>query len=246
MPPAVSPKRRHAMEPISYDELMSNAGMSGFVSFLEHPSPVQAAPALEMEAGAMAGTASAAAAIPQAYPSRPADDGTDEERPTDDKRRSSVPLGPSAVPLAHTQAGMPVAPGRKERIRKATVVEDGHSLAEQAVYEVLWQAASPLNDLTDADRTIRIGYHRLAQMTRLSWVSVKANLRTLERKLAIEVTGSENSATRECKCYLVYSRSTILERRKQAGLEWVRRTRGVELLTEAAIAFERPGPKPVA
>ena len=29
----------------------------------------------------------------------------------------------------------------------------------------------------DADRTIRIGYHRLAQMTRLSWVSVKANLR---------------------------------------------------------------------
>ena len=227
------------MEPISYDELMSNAGMSGFVSFLEHPSPVQAAPALEMEAGAMAGTASAAAAIPQAYPSRPADDGTDEERPTDDKRRSSVPLGPSAVPLA-------LPPGRKERIRKATVVEDGHSLAEQAVYEVLWQAASPLNDLTDANRTIRIGYHRLAQMTRLSWVSVKANLRTLERKLAIEVTGSENSATREGKCYLVYSRSTILERRKQAGLEWVRRTRGVELLTEAAIAFERPGPKPVA
>ena len=126
------------------------------------------------------------------------------------------------------------------------MAEDGHSLAEQAVYEVLWQAASPVNDLADADRTIRIGYHRLAQMTRLSWVSVKANLRTLERKLAIEVTGSENSATREGKCYLVYSRSSILARRKQAGLEWVRRTRGVELLSQAAIAMGRPGPKPVA
>ena len=38
MPPAVSSKKRRAMELISYDELMSNAGMSGFVSFLEHPS----------------------------------------------------------------------------------------------------------------------------------------------------------------------------------------------------------------
>jgi hypothetical protein len=223
LPPAVTQKRRHPMEPISYDELMSNAGMSGFVSFLEHPSPVQATQTLEVEAGALAGTVSATAAIPQPYPRRPADD----------EKRS-----PAARP--------PALPGRQGRIRKATMAEDGHSLAEQAVYEVLWQAASPVGDLADADRTIRIGYHRLAQMTRLSWVSVKANLRTLERKLAIEVTGSENSATREGKCYLVYSRSSILERRKQAGLEWVRRTRGVELLSQATIALGRPGPKPVA
>jgi hypothetical protein len=189
------------MEPISYDELMSNAGMSGFVSFLEHPSPLQPIDTPEVDAGAMAGAVGATAAIP---------------------------------------------PARQGRIRRATMVEDGHSLAEQAVYEVLWQAASPAGDLADADRTIRIGYHRLAQMTRLSWVSVKTNLRTLERKLAIQVTGSENSATREGKCYLVYSRSSILERRKRAGLEWVRRTRGVELLSQATIALGRPGPKPVA
>ena len=201
MPPAVTQKRRHPMEPISYDELMSNAGMSGFVSFLEHPSPAPAAQTLAMEVEAVAGPVDATAAISQR---------------------------------------------RQGRIRKATMAEDGHSLAEQAVYEVLWQAASPVGDLADADRTIRIGYHRLAQMTRLSWVSVKANLRTLEKKLAIEVTGSENSATREGKCYLVYSRSSILVRRKQAGLEWVRRTRGVELLSQSAIALGRPGPKPVA
>jgi hypothetical protein len=211
------------MEPITYDELMSNAGMSGFVSFLEHPSAAPATPALAREAEAVAGTVGATAAIPQQYPRRPADD----------EKRS-----PAARP--------PALPGRQGRIRRATLVEDGHSLAEQAVYEVLWQAASPAGDVADADRTIRIGYHRLAQMTRLSWVSVKANLRTLERKLAIEVTGSENSATREGKCYLVYSRSSILERRKQAGLEWVRRTRGVELLSQAAITLGRPGPKPVA
>ena len=240
MPPAVT-KKRHPMEPISYDELMSNAGMSGFVSFLEHPGPVQAKQGLEMETGAKAGAVGAIAAIPQPYPSLP---GRTDDRfsssvslpgshLTDDEKRSSVPLG--SFPQS-----------RQGRIRRATMVEDGHSLAEQAVYEVLWQAASPVSDVADANRTIRIGYHRLAQMTRLSWVSVKSNLRTLERKLAIEVTGSENSATREGKCYLVYSRTSILERRKRAGLEWVRRNRGVELLSQATIALGRPGPKPVA
>lgn len=110
------------------------------------------------------------------------------------------------------------------------MVEDGHSLAEQAVYEALWKAALPVDEPASEDRTVRIGYHRLAQMTRLSWVSVKNNLRSLEKKLAIEVTGCENSATRQGKCYRVYSRSAILERREKDGLVWVRRSRGVELL----------------
>lgn len=218
------------MEPITYDELMSNAGMSGFVSFLEHPSPAQATQALAIETEAVAGTLGATTAIPQPYQGGPAP-----------HQGAPAVLPPVIVPPRSS-----VPRGRQGRIRKATMAEDGHSLAEQAVYEVLWQAASPVGDLDDADRTIRIGYHRLAQMTRLSWVSVKANLRTLEKKLAIEVTGSENSATREGKCYLVYSRSSILERRKLAGLEWVRRTRGVELLSQSAIALGRPGPKPVA
>jgi len=176
------------MDPIGYDELMSNAGMSGFVSFL----------------------------IP----------------------------GPESPPVDGAAVAAP-KPARKGPIRRAVMVEDGHSLAEQAVYESLWAAGVPLDGPgkmdgsanmdgpANEDRTIRIGYHRLAQMTRLSWVSVKNNLRSLERKLAIEVTGSENSATREGKCYRVYARAAILERRRMAGLEWVRRSRGVELLKKA-------------
>jgi len=171
MPPTVVPKKRHQMEPIGYDELMSNAGMSGFVSFLI----------------------------------------------------------PSPVPEAAPAAGEPSKAARKGRVHRASVVEDGHSHAEHAIYEAMWKAAQPL-DGEAGDRTIRIGYHRLAQLSRLSWVSVKSNLRSLEKKLAIDVTGSENSATREGKSYRVYSRTSILERRSKAGLLWVRRSRGVELL----------------
>ncbi|HTS69573.1 MAG TPA: hypothetical protein VMO17_11365 [Terriglobia bacterium] len=190
MPPAITPKKRHQLEPITYDELLSNAGMSGFVSFLEFPAP----------------------------PAAPAE---------------APPPDPAPVPtIVKAQPRQP-RPARQGRIRKAAAAEDGHSLAEQAVYTALWRAANPVSEAVNADRTIRIGYHRLAHMTRLSWVSVKTNLRTLEKKLALEVIGSENSATREGKRYLVYSPPSILERRKKAGLEWVRRTRGVELLTRA-------------
>jgi hypothetical protein len=197
LPSALTLKKRRALERISYDELMSNAGMSGFVSFLEHhPNPKAPEPETN-GTKALEGAVDATAGV------------LDAAQPS------------------------PVKPGR---IRKANKVEDGHSLAEQAVYEALWQAGAPVSAVADADRTIRIGYQRLAQMTRLSWVSVKANLRTLEKKLAIQVTGCENSATREGKSYLVYSHPAILERRKQAGLEWVRRPRGVELLT----ALEKP------
>jgi hypothetical protein len=197
LPSALTLKKRRALERISYDELMSNAGMSGFVSFLEH-DPKARVPA------------SGVGAV--------------------------KPLGGAVEASAGVLNAAQPAPAKPGRIRRANKVEDGHSLAEQAVYEALWQAGTPVSAAEPADRTIRIGYQRLAQMTRLSWVSVKANLRTLEKKLAIAVTGCENSATREGKSYLVYSRPAILERRKQAGLEWVRRTRGVELLT----ALEKP------
>jgi hypothetical protein len=174
VPSAITPKKRQPLEPITYDELLGNAGMSGFVSFLEAPA---AAPAAAVRV-----------------------------------------LAPEPVKTS------------KGRIRRALAMEDGHSLAEQAVYTALWKAAAPVNDHVNADRTIRIGYHRLAQMTRLSWVSVKSNLRSLEKKLALEVISVENSATQEGKRYLVYAPGSVLERRKKAGLEWVRRTRGVELL----------------
>ncbi|MBV8903668.1 MAG: hypothetical protein JOZ22_08535 [Acidobacteriia bacterium] len=178
--------------------MMGNAGMSGFVSFLED-GRAAAAPAPEpvREPG------------PRPVPS-PA------RRPT-----------PALFRWARNGAG------RQSRIWKATAVEDGHSLAEQAVYNALWQEAGVFEPGCE-DRAVCIGYHRLAQRTRLTWVSVKSNLRSLEKKLAIEVIGSENSATQQGKRYRIYAAAAILQRRKSAGLVWVRRTRGVELLTDAS------------
>src|SRR5262249_54378466 len=141
LPSAVTSKKRRPMDLISYDELMSNAGMSGFVSFLEQPSTAPAVPDPGKEAELPPDAAGAAAHATPAIP---------ETRPEPAPKRSA---------------------GRQWRIRKAVAAEDGHSLAEQAVYDALWQTASRSGEGEDSGRTIRIGYHRLAQLTRLSWVS---------------------------------------------------------------------------
>lgn len=187
--------------------------MSGFVSFLEAPAPV--AKKIEPNTEKCLSTV-----------------------------QESIPINTNAVEYTHTvqdsyihYVGMRAgAVPRRERIYRARTSADGHSFAEQAVYEALWRAAAPEGVAEYASRTLRIGYDRLARLTRLSWVSVKANLRKLEVKLAIETIGGENSAAREGKAYRIYSPPVVLERRQRAGLVWVRRTRGVELLTGSDVA----------
>jgi hypothetical protein len=192
------PQRRRSFEPITYDELLSNAGMSGFVSFLE---------------------------LPTANP---------EERGIPERPREKTPY---IVESPRNKVKEP-ASGRSApyaRIYRATRVQDGHSYAEQAIYEAMWSTVpSLLDDGTDEYRIVQIGYDRLARLTQMSWVSVKANLRSLDKKLALEVIATENSASREGKTYKVYSNAVILERRRNAGLEWVRKTRGVKLISAPA------------
>ena len=108
------------------------------------------------------------------------------------------------------------------------------------------QAVSPAGPASDAQpaeeptgssapgssRLVRLGYDRLAALARMSWLTVKTNLRSLEKKLAIETTAAEDSAQRAGKQYRIFPAAAVLARREQAGLVWVRRTRGVELLTQ--------------
>jgi hypothetical protein len=206
---------------------MANAGMSGFVSFLDAPEPeapgskVADAPGLPdvivsdtvAESGTVKGTAT-----------------VQQHKPTTVQQIAAVQES-STVPV------QPFQDGRRWKVKRARGVEDGHSLAEQEVYRTLWRVGAPEGDDPEANRTIRIGYDRLAGLVRLSWVTVKANLRSLEKKLAIEVVAAEDSANREGKQYRVYSHAAIWARRQSAGLLWVRRTRGVELLADVSTPY---------
>jgi hypothetical protein len=217
---AKKPSLRQKLEPISYEEIMGNAGMSGFVSFLDAPRP-------EAETR----EAVSAPALPEV--GREADTAFSNDTVQDNNTVQQTTVQQSkTVKDSDTVQQNAGREGRRWRVKRAVAVEDGHSLAEQEVYRTLWRVGAPENDGPEANRLARIGYDRLATLVRLSWVTVKANLRSLEKKLAIEVVGAEDSANREGKRYRVYSPEAIMARRKSAGLLWVRRTRGVELLND--------------
>ena len=215
------PPARPELEPISYEEIMANAGMSGFVSFLDAAgSKPTDAPAL------MDVNVSDTVVQPD----------TVKGTATVQQRKSHTVHDLATVEERYTVSNQAFQDSRRWRVKRALAVEDGHSLAEQEVYRTLWKVGAPEGDDPEANRTIRIGYDRLAGLVRLSWVTVKANLRSLEKKLAIEVVAAEDSANREGKQYRVYSNAAIWARRQSAGLLWVRRTRGVELLADASSA----------
>jgi len=210
---------------------MANAGMSGFVSFLDAPEPGPAAP-IAPGTRPPQGTAVESDTVSEvATVDKPT---TVQERKTATVQQSNAVQKDSSVQEPYTVQVYSAPETRRSRVKRAHVVEDGHSLAEQEIYRTLWKVGAPEGEDPEANRIVRIGYDRLAALVRLSWVTVKANLRSLEKKLAIDVVAAEDSANREGKQYRVYSNSAIWARRQSAGVLWVRRTRGVELLTDAS------------
>jgi len=133
-------------------------------------------------------------------------------------RQPGVPE--TGIPESGTPA-LEIAP-RTQRIRRAVLVQDGHSLGEQALYDALWQAARPHSAQA---RMITIGYRRMAGIARLTVNNCKANMQSLTNKLAVEEISSYTHT--QARTYLIYSFPALLERRKKAGLTHYTKTRGV-------------------
>jgi hypothetical protein len=113
-------------------------------------------------------------------------------------------------------------PRRHIRIREASTVQDGHSLAEQAVYDAMYRSARPYQG---DSRILTIGLRTLAELSRMAYSNCKANVRSLVAKLAIDE--QPGFSYTEGRTYIVYSFREILRRRKAAGLTHVIRNRGV-------------------
>ena len=112
---------------------------------------------------------------------------------------------------------------RRPKIRLASTVQDGHSLAEQAVYDAMFKAGKPYQG---ESRILTTGLRTLAEKARMAYANCKANVHSLINKLAVEDYGGGFSYTTG-RTYIIYSFGEILKRRRVAGLTHVIRTRGV-------------------
>jgi hypothetical protein len=117
--------------------------------------------------------------------------------------------------------------GRRQKVRRAVVAQDGHSSGEQLLYQSLWNAASAE---TSDTRLLSIGYNGMSSLCKLDRSNCKKNIQSLLEKLAVEVTKSYQTASSTGTTYRIFSYGEILRRRKAAGLIWVIRTSGVRFV----------------
>lgn len=111
---------------------------------------------------------------------------------------------------------------RKLQIREAKVVQEGHTYGEQRVYEALWKYGAVVNEQV---RVITIGFLRMAGIAGLAESNCKAAVAGLLDKLTIERLPDKNIA--QGRTYKVYNWTSVLARRRGAGLTHVIKSRGV-------------------
>lgn len=137
---------------------------------------------------------------------------------------------------AHTNSSPGVQekqlPGRPTKIHKCSKAQDGHSHLEEVLYGVLRRAGRP-EDGPSGNVITQAGSSFLCKETRVHKRNLGTVLRRLVFKQSIEILDYERSTTRTARRYRVFSYGEILKRRREAGLEWVVRRRGVEFVNPA-------------
>lgn len=168
----------------------------------------------------------------------------DARESSDERRRSEDGGSPDdrgpAVASSRPQAthlhlapvrGESEGPKRKVKVQQCSRVQDGHSAIEQAVYNALWSRGKPDTEGSDT-RTVHVGHAELMRHTSLVRNALKANLRSLANKQAIEMLNGYSPVDNRPSGYRVRGYRDILNRRKAAGMVYVVRGRSVRFCDE--------------
>jgi len=150
---------------------------------------------------------------------------------------SAPPLYPENVaPPGYDRSSISmgqVIPGRgRSKVRRAVLAQDGHSLGEEAIYQIMWRGGRPENGDPNCSRTIRIGAADIGYKVNMAKKNVRQNIARLFEKLALEIVEDFETMSSQARLYRVHSYKQILERRRAAGLEFILRNKGVVFCTK--------------
>jgi hypothetical protein len=239
------------LEPISMDEILAGAGMSGFVSILDPPEDVPHLQALvdDIKGEALmtppAGRLKAGRVIPL-----PRRDAPDIEREPELIKGPDVEKAPGAERDTRPPPVAPSPTAKRFHVRRAVLAQDGHSSGEEVLYQSLWNSRYTRQESKET-RLVTIGWKAMSKLARLTPRNTRRNCEALIEKLAIEQLSDENSRESIGRTYRLYSYKAILERRRAAGMEWVTRTRGVTFVPappsaagESAPLYAKKAPGP--
>ena len=130
----------------------------------------------------------------------------------------------------------------KRRYHRCVFVQEAHTPGEQAVLTGLYRLGKNPRFgqvLPDGSFRVSVSLVELGRQIAMHETNVRLNMRNLIEKLAIEQVRPEDKKQQSAREYRVYTFKQILERRREAGLEWVVKGRGVRFVSrdEAAKAL---------
>lgn len=126
------------------------------------------------------------------------------------------------------QDNQAVVPGRgRSQVRRCVLAQDGHSLGEEAIYQLMWRLGKAENVDPNGSRTVRIGSADLGMKINMAKKNVRQNVARLFEKLSIEILEDFDTMNSQARLYRVFSYRQILERRRAVGLEFILRNKGV-------------------
>jgi hypothetical protein len=121
-----------------------------------------------------------------------------------------------------------LTPGRgRSKIKRCVLAQDGHSLGEEAIYQVLWRTGRMENGDPNSSRTNRLGAAEIGYKVNMAKKNVRQNIARLFEKLALEIIEDFGTMNSKARLYRVFSYKQILERRRAVGMEYVLRNKGV-------------------
>jgi hypothetical protein len=137
----------------------------------------------------------------------------------------AVPSIASAALQAAEVLKTPASLNAPLKIYHCRSVQEGHSFAEDRVYNILWNAQQTRPE-THQTRLVTIGYRTIARLAAMTPRNAKENCRRLVQKLSLEPAAAYDSARSLAITYRIFAYDEILRKRRETGLEWVVRNRG--------------------
>jgi hypothetical protein len=117
-------------------------------------------------------------------------------------------------------------------IRPYEQMQSAHTPSEHQVYQIMWRMLGSRGEESSSREGI-LAMVVIAQKASLSLRNLRRVLRSLEQKLAIEVTEYEDKTRSIPRRYRVWSLKAVLERRRAAGYWYVYRNRNLVTLARS-------------
>jgi len=136
---------------------------------------------------------------------------------------------PVVLPLVKTSPAV-LGPVTSRPIHFCATAQDGHSPTEHLIYTTMWNLGRPESPDAGASRLVQMSQPELARRVGLTERNLRIAIIRLITKLAMEEVSGFTRDTKAPRVYRVFSEQEILRRRREAGLLWAVRRKGVQFV----------------